>query len=286
MTKIDHSKHKAGFVNIIGKPNVGKSTLMNALVGEKLAIITSKAQTTRHRIIGIVNGEDFQIVYSDTPGIMEPHYKLQESMMKVVASSFSDADLFLVIVEIGDRSIELFSERLHKSPAPKIFILNKMDLHSEEKVAEEVAFWKNEFKADQYFTVSALEKQGTAELFDSIIEMLPYHAPFYDKETFTDRPTRFFISEIIREKILINYKQEIPYSVDILIESFKEEEKIIRISSIIICNRRSQKPILIGKGGSMLKKVGTQARIDMEEFLGKKSVLGNFSTSARKLAGK
>ncbi len=273
-----YKDHKAGFVNIIGKPNVGKSTLVNALVGEKLAIITSKAQTTRHRIIGIVNGENFQIVYSDTPGIILPKYKLQESMMQFVNTSFVDADVMLCVVDITDekRNISVYEEKLAKVEAPIIFILNKIDLVTQSVVEKEMAYWKERINANDYIAVSAKEKFNLEVIFDKILEYIPFSPPYYEKEDFTDRPERFFASEIVREKIFLNYKQEIPYSCDVVIESFKEEESIIRIRALIITSRKSQKPILIGKGGSKLKKVGTAARIDMEAFFEKKVFLELF----------
>ena len=268
-----HPNHKAGFVNIIGKPNVGKSTLMNELVGERLAIITSKAQTTRHRILGIVNGENFQIVYSDTPGIIDPAYKMQESMMKFVASTFKDADVFLAMAEIGEKNAEMFASRLKKVKAPVIFLINKIDLAKKGQVEAAVEFWQNALDVHKIIPISALNKVNLGEVFDSILELLPLSPPYYPKDELTDRPERFFVSEIIREKILLNYKQEIPYSVEVVIEAFKDEPEIARIRALILANRRSQKPILIGKGGSMLKKVGTEARKDIEQFLDKKVFL-------------
>ncbi len=249
---------------------------MNALVGEKLAITTPKAQTTRHRIIGLVNGPDFQIVYSDTPGIIEPKYKLQESMMGFVRSSFSDADLFLIICEFRDRNLDIFKDKIEKNSAPKIFVLNKMDKGTQEEVQAEMDFWRENIEADEFLTISALEGAGVEDLLVLIKRFLPEHPPYYDKEELTDRPERFFVSEIIREKIFKNYKQEIPYSVEIIIDSFKEEATITRIGAIILCNRKSQKPILIGRGGQMLKKVGTEARLDIEAFLDKKVYLELF----------
>ncbi len=269
----DNFKHKAGFVNIIGKPNVGKSTLLNELVGEKLAIITSKAQTTRHRILGIVNEDDYQIVFSDTPGIIEPKYKLQESMMGFVTGSFKDADVLLVIVDVKEKNIPDYWQKIEKIPAPKIFILNKIDLIPKTEWEERLNQWKERVEAEKYFAVSALHKHHTKELFETILECLPYHPPYYAKDDLTDKPWRFFVSEIIREKIFLNYHQEIPYSVEIVVHEYKEAEDIIRIKANIIANRKSQKPILIGKNGSMLKKVGTEARKDIETFVGKKVYL-------------
>ncbi len=271
------ANHKAGFVNIIGRPNVGKSTLMNALVGERLAIITSKAQTTRHRIIGIVNGEEFQIVYSDTPGIIDPKYKLQESMMRFVNTTFKDADVFLVLVDATSKEdISLYRKKLQKVNVPILFLLNKIDLVPDEEVLQQLARWQQELKAVEYIPISALKKINLDIVFDKILHYLPLAPPYYDKEALTDRPERFFISEIIREKIFLNYRQEIPYSVEIVIDIFKEETDIIRISALILTNRKSQKPILIGRNGSKLKTVGTQARKDMEKFLDKKVFLELF----------
>lgn len=271
------ANHKAGFVNIIGRPNVGKSTLMNALVGERLAIITSKAQTTRHRIFGIVNSPDFQIVYSDTPGIIDPAYKMQEAMMKFVQTSFKDADILLVVTDITkDEDISLYAKRLNKAKVPIIFIVNKIDLVDQKTVLEKLAYWQDKVNATEFIPVSALNKFNLKVVFNKIVEYLPTSPPFYDKDSLTDKPERFFVSEIIREKILLNYKQEIPYSVEIVIEEFRDEPKIIRIRAIILTNRQSQKPILIGRGGSMLKKVGTAARKDIEKFLDKKVFLELF----------
>lgn len=267
---------KAGFVNIIGKPNVGKSTLMNTLVGEKMAIITAKAQTTRHRILGIVNGANFQIVYSDTPGIIKPHYELQKSMMRFVKDAYEDADVLLIMVEPKHqvKHIELFLSSVNKSKAKKIVLLNKVDkLKENEKTADLLAYWKTHVSADNYMAISALQQQGIDGLFEQIYSYLPEHPAYYPNDALTDRPERFFVSEIIREKILKNYEDEIPYSVDVIIDGFKDEPKIIRISALIITNKQSHKPILIGKKGSKLKKVGTEARLDAEQFFGKKIFL-------------
>ncbi len=270
-------KHKAGFVNIIGKPNVGKSTIVNALVGEKLAIITSKAQTTRHRIIGIINGADFQIVISDTPGIMKPAYKLQDSMMSFVKTAFTDADVMLAVIDVtADDDISIFEDKFKKTKVPKILILNKIDLLSEEETILALKKWSDRVEADEYIPVSALKEHNIQRLFDTILKYLPEAAPYYDKDAFTDRPERFFVSEIVREKILIHYKQEIPYSVEVVVEAFQEEETIIRMRAVIFTNKKSHKPILIGKGGKMLKRVGTEARKDMEQFFGKKVYLELF----------
>ncbi len=269
--------HKSGFVNIIGRPNAGKSTLMNELVGEQLAIITSKAQTTRHRIFGIVNGEDFQIVYSDTPGIIAPAYKMQEAMMRFVRTSLVDADVLLIIVDATNKvDASMFEDRIKKVKVPIIFLLNKIDLLSEGDALEKMAAWKDIIPAAEYIPISALKKKNLKVVFEKILEKLPVGPPYYPKDALTDKPERFFVSEIIREKIMLTYKQEIPYSVEVFIESYKEEETIVRISSLIICNRKSQKPILIGRGGSKLKKVGTLARKDIEKFVGKKVFLQLF----------
>ena len=267
--------HKAGFVNIIGNPNVGKSTLMNALVGEKLSIITSKAQTTRHRIMGIVNGEDFQIVYSDTPGILKPAYKLQESMMNFVHGAVDDADVILYVtdtVEQSDRS-ESIVERVNRSGIPAIVVINKIDLTTPEALEILVEQWQQKMPEAVIIPVSAKEQVGMAGVLDAILERLPEGEPFYPKDTLTDKTLRFFASEIIREKILLNYDKEIPYSCEIGIEAYKEEPTIDRISATIYVARSSQKGIVIGHKGEKLKRVGQQARIDLEEFLGKKVFL-------------
>ncbi len=276
MNQEEALNHKAGFVNIIGKPNTGKSTIMNALVGEKLAIATAKAQTTRHRIMGIVNGDDYQIVYSDTPGIIDPKYALQESMMKFVKSSLQDADVLLIMVEVKEKTVAPFWEKIEKIPAPKIFILNKVDLVTKELAVEHMAAWKEKVKADHYFAVSALHGHGLPELFSKIKELLPVHPPYFPKDELTDKSWRFFVSEIIREKVFLNYKQEIPYSVEIVVDSFKEDVDITRIKATIFVNRKSQKPIIIGKGGSLIKKLGIESRKDIEAFIGKKVYLELF----------
>ncbi len=267
--------HKSGFVNIIGNPNVGKSTLMNALVGEKLSIITSKAQTTRHRIMGIVSGEDFQIVYSDTPGILKPNYKLQESMMKFVTGALTDADVILYVtdtVEQSDRSAEIV-DRINKSGIPTLVVINKIDLTTPEKLDALVDKWHTELPGAEIVPVSAKENFNIEGLFKAILGLLPEGPAFYPKETLTDKTLRFFASEIIREKILRFYDKEIPYCCEIEIESYKEEETIDRISATIYVARDSQKGILIGHKGEKLKKVGQAAREDMEQFLGKKVFL-------------
>ncbi|WP_020527116.1 GTPase Era [Flexithrix dorotheae] len=269
--------HKAGFVAILGKPNVGKSTLMNQLVGERLSIITSKAQTTRHRIMGIINGEDYQIVYSDTPGIIEPKYELQKAMMGFVDSSLEDADLILLVVEMGMKEIEeSILEKLGQVGSPVFLVLNKVDLGDQEAVNEKMNYWREKFPFKDIIPVSALHGFNCDTVFDSIVDSLPVHPPFFAKDELTDKPERFFASEIIREKIFLNYQKEIPYSCEVAVTAFKEEEAIIRIRAEIYVERSSQKIILIGKGGQMLKKVGTEARKDMEEFFQKKVFLEQF----------
>ena len=270
--------HKAGFVNIIGNPNVGKSTLMNALVGEKLSIITSKAQTTRHRIMGIVNGEDFQIVYSDTPGILKPAYKLQESMMNFVHGAVDDADVILYVtdtVEQSDRS-ENIVERVNRSGIPAIVVINKIDLTTPEQLELLVDQWQQKMPEAVIIPVSAKEQVGMKGVLDAILERLPEGEPFYPKDTLTDKTLRFFASEIIREKILLNYEKEIPYCCEIEIDTYKEEPTIDRISATIYVARQSQKGIVIGHKGERLKKVGQKAREDMVRFLGKKVFLQLF----------
>ena len=270
--------HKSGFVNIIGNPNVGKSTLMNALVGERLSIITSKAQTTRHRIMGIVNGEDFQIVYSDTPGILKPAYKLQESMMNFVHGAVDDADVILYVtdtVEQSDRQ-EAIVERINRSGIPTIVVINKIDLATPDKLEALAAEWQSRLPEAVVIPVSAKEKIGMGGVLDAILERLPEGEPFYDKDTLTDKTLRFFASEIIREKILLNYDKEIPYCCEIEIDTYKEEPTIDRISATIYVARTSQKGIVIGHKGERLKKVGQQAREDMERFLQKKVFLQLF----------
>ena len=263
--------HKAGFVNIIGNPNVGKSTLMNAFVGEKLSIITSKAQTTRHRILGIVNGDDFQVILSDTPGIIKPAYQLQSAMMDFVKSAFEDADVLLYIVELGEKTIkdQAFLDKITKTNIPVLLLLNKIDLGDEEKLKESLALWQEMVPNAEIFAISALENFGVKEVFNRIIELLPQSPPFYSKDTLTDKPERFFVNETIREKILMHYKKEIPYAVEIDTQEFFEEEKIIRMRSVIMVERETQKGIIIGHKGSALKRVGVEARKDLEKFFGK-----------------
>jgi GTP-binding protein Era len=262
--------HKAGFVNIIGNPNVGKSTLMNALVGEKLSIITSKAQTTRHRILGIVNGDDFQIIYSDTPGIIIPAYQMQDAMMKFVDAAMKDADVFLLVSEVNEtfKNQEVL-QKLSTTKIPVIVVLNKIDLSEQEKVVEKIGKWNELLPKAEIIPVSALREFNIQKVFQTILDKIPECAPYFDKDTLTDRPQKFFVSEIIREKILKYYNKEIPYSVEVEVESFVEEETIIRIRAIIYAARESQKGILIGHQGVALKRVGTEARRDLEEFLGK-----------------
>lgn len=270
--------HKAGFVNIIGSPNVGKSTLMNVLVGERLSIITSKAQTTRHRIMGIVNGEDFQIVYSDTPGVLKPNYKLQESMMDFVYTAITDADIMLFVTDIFE-DIAIEEDVLHKiknAKVPVLLLVNKIDLAVQDQLETKVQYWKEKVPNAEVIPVSALEKFNVNYIFDRIIALLPEGPGFYPKDELTDKPEKFFISEIIREKILMNYKKEIPYSVEVVVESFKEEEKIVKIRAEILVIRDSQKGIIIGHQGKALKRVGTQARKDMEIFLQKQVFLELF----------
>ena len=273
--------HRSGFVNIVGNPNVGKSTLMNALVGERLSIITSKAQTTRHRILGIVNGEDFQMVYSDTPGVLSPNYRLQEKMLEFSRSALVDADVLLYVTDVtdsADRNAE-FLEKVKKmshAGARVFLIINKIDLTTQETLENLVAFWHNQLPEAEIFPISAQERFGVAQLFDAIKEALPEGEPFFPKDQLTDKSERFFVNEIIREKILQSYDKEIPYSVEVEVESFQEEEDIIRISAVIYCERDSQKGIIIGKAGAALKRVGTLARRDIEEFFQKKVFLQLF----------
>jgi len=266
--------HKAGFVNIIGNPNVGKSTLMNALVGEKISIITPKAQTTRHRILGIVNGSDYQIVFSDTPGVLKPGYRLQEYMMRAVKNTVSDADIFIVLTEVtsGFDHPELLAQ-IRQTGVPVLLLINKIDLSTLEQVIARSEEWKRSFPDWLVLPVSALQKFNLDQVLSKIIELLPLSPPYFSQDELTDRPQRFFVTEIVREKILLNYQKEIPYSVEVGVESFSEEANLVRIRCNIFVSRESQKGILIGHQGSMLKKVGTEARKDIEEFLGKKTFL-------------
>ena len=270
--------HRSGFVNIVGNPNVGKSTLMNALVGERLSIITSKAQTTRHRILGIVNGEDFQMVYSDTPGVLSPNYRLQEKMLEFSRSALVDADVLLYVTDVtdsADRNADFLTKVKHMAAAgTKVFlIINKIDLTTQETLENLVAFWQNQLPEAEIFAISAQERFGVDQLFEAIKAALPECPPFFPKDQLTDKSERFFVNEIIREKILQNYDKEIPYSVEVEVESFKEEENIIRIDAVIYCERDSQKGIIIGKAGTALKRVGSQARRDIEDFFQKQVFL-------------
>ena len=271
-------QHRSGFVNIIGNPNVGKSTLMNALVGEKLSIVTAKAQTTRHRIMGIVSGEDFQIVYSDTPGILKPAYRLQRNMLNFVDGAIGDADIILYVtdtVEKADKNGE-YVERLGGLQCPVIVVINKIDLSDQAKVMELISYWQGLLPSALVIPASALEKFNLESIFDAIVERLPVNPPWFDKDAFTDKNLRFFASEIIREKILLNYDQEIPYCCEVGVEAFKEGEERYEISAVIYVSRDSQKGIIIGKGGSALKRLGTQARLEMEDFFQKKVYLSLF----------
>lgn len=269
---------KSGFVNIIGNPNVGKSTLMNTMVGEKLSIVSAKAQTTRHRIMGIVNGEDYQIVYSDTPGILKPNYRLQQDMVNFVDTAIGDADIILYVtdtVEKPDKNIE-YIDKLVKLTCPVIVVINKIDISNQARVMELVSYWKEKLPQATIIPTSAQEKFGIDNILSTIVENLPVCPPWYDKDAFTDKNLRFFAEEIIREKILLNYKEEIPYCCQVEVESFKESEERYNISAVIYVMRDSQKGILIGKKGSALKKTGTAARIDMEDFFQKKVFLQLF----------
>ncbi len=267
--------HKAGFVNIIGYPNVGKSTLMNALVGQKLSIITSKAQTTRHRIMGIVNSDDFQIVYSDTPGIVkDPSYKMHEYMNSYIETALIDADIILLVVEMGQEfEQQEVIDKIAKAKIPVIVVINKIDLSNQEAVVEQIENWKTALNAAEVIPVSALENFNVESVFNSILDKLPESPAYFSKEDFTDRSMRFFVSEMIREKILINYKKEIPYSVEVTVDEYKEDTKLIKISAHIYTARETQKAIILGHQGKAIKKVGTQARKDIEDFVGKKVFL-------------
>ncbi|MEO6282228.1 MAG: GTPase Era [Dyadobacter sp.] len=270
--------HRAGFVSIIGKPNVGKSTLMNVLVGERMSIITSKAQTTRHRIMGILNGkhEDipFQLVYSDTPGVIKPSYKLHDSMMTFVKGSLEDADVVLFVTEVGERAAEHeVLPLLKRADAPIILVLNKIDLSNEEQLKLKISEWENEIQPAAIIPISALHQANIATLFDAVITRLPFHPPYFGEDELTDKPERFFASEILREKIFLNYRQEIPYSSEVVIADFKERDDMIVIRAEILVERKSQKGIIIGEKGEMLKKIGIQARHDLEAFFGKKVFL-------------
>jgi len=271
----EKTPHKSGFVNIIGNPNVGKSTLMNNLVGERISIITSKSQTTRHRIKGIVNGDDFQIVYSDTPGVLKPNYKLQESMMKFSTSALVDADIILYVtdvVETIDKN-EDFLKKVQGATVPVLLVLNKIDLTDQAKLLKLYDRWKEKIPQAEIFPMSAKENFNVENLFNRILELLPEGPPYFAKDEVTDLPSKFFVTEIIREKVLMNYDKEVPYSVEIEVEEYKDEPKILRIMAVINVERTSQKGIIIGHKGAALKKVGTEARLDIEAFFGKKVFL-------------
>lgn len=274
----DKSIHKAGFVNIIGNPNVGKSTLMNLLVGERLSIVTAKAQTTRHRIMGIVNGDDYQIVFSDTPGIIRPNYKLQESMMEFVDSAVEDADVILYVTDVVENSTKNmeFIERMNNVSIPVLIVINKIDLSNQTALEELYEKWSNLVPKAEIFPISAKEKFNIDPLFNKIVSLIPESPAWYDKDTLTDRNMRFFASEILREKILLNYDKEIPYSSEVVIENFKEMDNLYHIEAVINVLRDSQKGIIIGNKGSALKRTGTMARKDMEAFFEKKVFLQIF----------
>ena len=270
--------HKAGFVNRVGKPNAGKSTLLNQLMGEKLAIVTQKAQTTRHRIFGIYNEEDVQIVFSDTPGVLDPKYELQEKMMGFVKESLQDADVFLFIVDISDKSepSEFLIEKLNKIPIPVLLLINKIDKSNQKEMEAAVEHWHNLLPKAEILPISALNAYNTEYILPKLKSLLPENPPYYDKDQFTDKSERFFVNETVREKILLNYEKEIPYSVEVVTELFKEKEGIIFIDSIIYVERETQKGILIGHKGEAIKKVGTEARLDLEKFFAKKIHLNLF----------
>ncbi len=270
--------HKSGFVNIVGKPNAGKSTLLNQLMGEKLAIVTQKAQTTRHRIFGIYNEEDLQIVFSDTPGVLDPKYELQEKMMDFVKDSLQDADVFLMITDINDKGepSEFLIEKLNKIPVPVLILINKIDESNQESMEKVIEFWHGKIPKAEILPISALQGINTDLILPKLKSLLPENPPYYDKDQYTDKSERFFVNEAIREKILLNYEKEIPYSVEVVTEQFKEKEGIIFIDSIIYVERDTQKGILIGHKGEAIKKVGTEAREDLEKFFQKKIHLNLF----------
>lgn len=278
----DHTTdHKAGFVSIVGKPNVGKSTLMNQLVGERLSIITAKAQTTRHRIMGILNGthngQEFQLVYSDTPGIIKPLYKLHESMMSFVRGSIEDADVVLFVTDIFEEHDENdVIERLQKSEVPVLLLINKIDQATQQQVNEKIVYWQERFNAQEIVPISALNGFNMDYVFEGIISRLPQHPPYFPKDELTDKPERFFASEIIREKIFLNYKKEVPYSSEVVVTGFKEKDDIIVIQAEILVERATQRAILLGEGGKMIKKTGIMAREELERFFGKKVYLEQF----------
>ncbi len=271
--------HKAGFVNIVGNPNVGKSTLMNDLVGERVSIITSKAQTTRHRIMGIVNTPDYQIVFSDTPGVLKPKYKLQESMLEFSEGALTDADVLVYVTDVVEDPTKNadFLARVAKEDVPVLLVINKIDLlKGQDDLMAIVDRWKTLLPNAEVFPTSALEKFNTSNLMNRIVELLPVAAPYFGKDALTDKPARFFVTEIIREKILLNYDKEVPYSTEVIVEKFDEKPGAIHIMAVVYVERDSQKGILIGKGGSMLKKVGMESRKDIETFFGKKVFLELF----------
>ena len=269
-TNISNAPHRAGFVNIIGNPNVGKSTLMNQLVGEKVSIMTSKAQTTRHRIKGIVNGDDYQIVYSDLPGVLDPAYMMQKMMMNFVVDSLQDADIILYLIECGEtRYNEQLVEKINKMGIPVVFIINKIDKYTAEQVEESKSHWQSILPTADVFAISALKGVNIEEVRKRIIALLPECPPYFPKDALTDRPMRFFVSELIREQILLQYKKEIPYSVEVVVESYKEEPDLIRIAATLYVERTTQKAIIIGSKGAAIKKLGTDARMSIEDFLQK-----------------
>jgi GTP-binding protein Era len=271
---------KAGFVSILGKPNVGKSTLLNSLIGEKLSITTSRAQTTRQRIMGILNGPGYQVVYSDTPGIIKPAYELQKAMMSLVHKSLEDADLVLYITDQIDKepddSENLVLEHIQRENIPLLVVLNKSDLFKKDEILQGISWWKQKLNTEQVIPVSALKSLNTEKIFSEIIKMIPEHPAYFPEDELSDKSERFFAAEIIREKIFLNYRQEVPYSTEVAVVGFKESEEIIRISAEIFVERQSQKGIIIGKKGEMLKKVGIEARKDLEAFFGKQVFLEQF----------
>lgn len=271
-------KHKAGFVSLVGKPNVGKSTLMNVLMGENLSIITSKAQTTRHRIQGIISGDDFQIVYSDTPGIIDPKYKLHENMMSFVNYSLEDADVIVFITDIYEKHDEdAVIQKINRSEAPVLLVINKIDqVKEEEDVKAKIEYWQEKINATEIIPISALEKFNIDSLFDKLIELIPEHPAYFPKDQMTDKPEKFFVSEIVREKIFLNYKKEIPYSCEVVVTGFQEEEKLIRVRAEIMVERDSQRAILLGHKGEAIKKLGIMARKDLEKFFGKQFFLQTY----------
>ena len=272
------SDHKSGYVNIIGSPNVGKSTLMNQLVGEKMSIVTSKAQTTRHRILGIVNEEDYQVVFSDTPGVVNSSYKLHDAMMSFVNTSLIDADIILFITDPFEKETNHTEtlEKIKLSKVPVVCMINKIDLVDQKDVTVQIDYWQKQLPEAIVFPISALHIFNIEKIWDTILDLLPVNPPYYGKDDLTDRPLKFFIAELIREKIFEYYKKEVPYSCEVEVESFKEEEEIVKIRAIIHVERDSQRMIIIGRGGHMLKRIGTSARKDMERFLGKKVYLETY----------